>query len=172
MESITHLSKIAEEFGMDRSNARKYAIRKGVNFVRVRDPLSKQIVIGLTEDDANHLRTARLNDGFSDSKEPTIINGEVGEFYLIQLIPEISERRIKLGFSSQMKDRLASHRTACPTAILVKSWQCKKTWERAAIDSAMRIGCSLVANEVYECDSKDNVVQRLDQFFSLMPIIE
>lgn len=169
MENLTLLSQIADEFGMDRSNARKYALKKGFNFIQTRDPLSRQVVNSLTKEDAEIFRSIRLNEGLGKLDYPAMINGETGLFYLIQLIPELSENRVKLGFSNEISARLASHRTSSPTAVLIKSWDCKRTWERTAMDSATRTGCRLIANEVFECDSVDKIADRLDTFFSIMP---
>jgi len=87
---------------------------------------------------------------------------------LIQLVPEALPNRIKVGFADNAEKRLAEHRTAAPTAKLLKTWPCKRSWDYAAMDSITRDGCRLVLNEVYEGDV-EGFVRRGDQFFALMP---
>jgi len=91
-----------------------------------------------------------------------------GYFYLIQLVPEALPNRIKLGFADNVQKRLAEHRTAAPTAKLLKAWPCKRSWDYAAMDSITRGGCKLVLNEVYEGEIQ-GFVERGEHFFSVMP---
>lgn len=91
-----------------------------------------------------------------------------GFFYLIQLVPEALPNRIKIGFADNVEKRLGEHRTAAPTAKVLKCWPCKRSWDYAAMDSITRDECKLVLNEVYEGDV-DGFVQRGDAFFAVMP---
>jgi hypothetical protein len=84
------------------------------------------------------------------------------------LVPEALPNRVKIGFADNVEKRLAEHRTAAPTAKLLKTWSCKRSWDYAAMDSITRTGCKLVLNEVYEGELKD-FLARGDLFFSLMP---
>lgn len=161
---------MANELGMERSNLRKYVISKGIKYDSVRDPISKQMAMAFTQDEAERLRFIRNSEGFTKKDTPPVcINGEVGEFYVVRLIPEFAPNRLKLGFSNDATGRLVAHRCSSPTAIILKTWPCKRSWERSAMDSATRIGCALIANEVYDCDSSESVMNRLDTFFSIMP---
>jgi hypothetical protein len=91
-----------------------------------------------------------------------------GYFYLIQLVPEALPNRVKLGFADSVDRRLGEHRTAAPTARLLKSWPCKRSWDFAAMDCITRTGCKLVLNEVYEGDIQ-GFIDRAGAFFALMP---
>ena len=91
-----------------------------------------------------------------------------GYFYLIQLIPEALPHRVKIGFADNVDRRLAEHRTAAPTAKLVKCWPCKRSWDHAAMDSITREECTLVSNEVFE-GLLQGFLDRAEQFFSVMP---
>jgi hypothetical protein len=91
-----------------------------------------------------------------------------GYFYIIQLIPEILPNRIKIGFADNVEQRLREHQTAAPTAKLVKTWPCKRSWDYAAMDSITRQDCKLVLNEVYEGEV-DKFIERGNDFFSRMP---
>jgi len=37
--------------------------------------------------------------------------------------------RVKIGFADSVEKRLAEHRTAGPTAKLLKAWPCKRSWD-------------------------------------------
>lgn len=91
-----------------------------------------------------------------------------GFFYIIQLIPEALPNRLKIGYTDNLEKRLAEHQTAAPTARVIASWPCKRSWDYAAMDSITREGCVWVLNEVFEGDPQ-GFVTRGNDFFSLMP---
>jgi hypothetical protein len=91
-----------------------------------------------------------------------------GYFYIIQLVPELMPQRVKIGYTDNLENRLNEHQTSAPTAKYVKTWECKRSWDQAAMDSITREGCQLVMNEVYEGDI-DGFLRRADAFFSVMP---
>jgi len=91
-----------------------------------------------------------------------------GVFYMIQLIPEYNPNRIKIGFTENINKRLVELQISSPTAKLIKTWPCKRSWDYAAMDSITRTDCQLVMNEVYEGDV-DGFIKRGEQFFSVMP---
>ncbi len=76
--------------------------------------------------------------------------------------------RVKLGFADSVERRLAEHQTAAPTAKVLRSWPCKRSWDFAAMDSITRTGCKLVLNEVYEGDVQ-GFIDRAEAFFAVMP---
>lgn len=166
--SYTTLKDLAVEFGMDRSNMRKYVLKNGVMPVTIRDKQTRQEVLALSEEDADAMRALRARQGFAATFVAPLENGN-GLFYVIQLVPDLDPLRVKLGWTGDMQGRLASHRTAAPTLELVKMWPCRKVWEIAAIDSITRIECTLILNEVYRCEDLARLAERCDQFFALMP---
>ena len=87
-------------------------------------------------------------------------------------MPDVIANRLKLGFTTSIQDRLDSYRTLSPTAAVVKSWRCKPTWERCAIDSITRVGVTQLGIEVYDCDDLPALIERAEQFFALMPSLE
>jgi hypothetical protein len=94
---------------------------------------------------------------------------ENGCFYVIQLVPELDPRRIKLGFAIDLADRLSQHRTAAPTAKVLKSWPCKRAWELTAMDCLSLTHCRHILNEVFECDDLDELLKKGEDFFALLP---
>jgi len=165
-EHIT-LRKLSEELPMNRSHLRKYILSKGISPVKIRTPESgNQLTLAITNGEAEFIRESREKGGFTYAA-PVDNNG--GHFYLIQIVPDLDADRIKLGFETDVIARLEGHRTAAPTAELVKSWPCKRCWEKAAIDCAIQDSCELIGGEVYTCSNIDAMVERIDAFFDIMP---
>jgi hypothetical protein len=88
---------------------------------------------------------------------------------VIQLVPELAANRLKLGFASDVADRLQQHRTSAPTATVRKTWPCRKAWELTAIAALTVVGCRLILNEVFECDDLEQLLARGDAFFGMLP---
>jgi hypothetical protein len=124
----------------------------------------------LSQEDADRLIASyeARRGPISDMTEDKTKFDRYGSFYIIQLVPEALPNRVKLGFADNVDQRLNEHRTAAPTAKLLKSWPCKRSWEYAATDSITREGCKLVLNEVYEGDIS-GFLERAGQFFAVMP---
>lgn len=92
----------------------------------------------------------------------------VGSFYLISLEPELDPGRFKLGFGTDVSERLRSHRVSAPFARIIKTWPCKNVWEKTAIDCIAQ-GCDRLRTEVFRTPDVEQVVARADRFFGLMP---
>ena len=110
--------------------------------------------------------------GSSSADEPVDLAddvlGESGVFYLLQLEPEHDKGRFKLGFATNVNERVRSHRCSAPFANLKKTWACKRIWERTAIDCATS-DCEQIHTEVFRTNDLDAVLKKCDQFFLLMP---
>jgi hypothetical protein len=91
-----------------------------------------------------------------------------GYFYIVQLVPELMPERVKIGYTDNLESRLIEHQTSAPTAIYVKTWECKRSWDQSAMDCITRDGCHLVMNEVYEGDI-EGFIKRGESFFNIMP---
>jgi len=170
METYIPIAKIAQEIGLDRSNIRKYILSKGLTFHKIRTPESKgQQTLSLTEDDFNLLLRLRKEEGFNFD---TASEGDNGYFYLIQPIPEYCENRIKIGFTNSIEKRLSTYKTICPSASVLKYYPCKRTWEKAAIDSVLRSEHFKIGGiEIFEFKSVDDALSKGDEFFATMPLL-
>lgn len=147
---------------------RKYVLSKGFSPFKVRTPESRgQLTLALTQEDAETIRELREKEGFSSYSVP-ITNGQ-GHFYVIQIVPDLAPKRVKLGFASDVGNRLQAHRTSAPTAWIATSWPCMRSWELAAIASATRTGCQLVGGEVFDCEDLEALISRCNAFFAIMP---
>ncbi|MEF2230985.1 MAG: hypothetical protein V3571_08655 [Pseudodesulfovibrio sp.] len=104
----------------------------------------------------------------SNGDESYIVSG--GVFYLIQLEPECDPDRFKLGFATNIEERIRSHKTAAPFSTVLKTWPCKLLWEKTAIESVTQ-GCRQIYTEVFSGDI-EVVRRRCDEFFALMPPLD
>jgi hypothetical protein len=167
-DEFVSLKQLAAEIGMDRSHARRYVLRLGVTPHKRRTPDSaNQLTLALTQEEADLVRSRRREHGFLDTSRPVVTG--IGVFYVIQLVPELDPSRIKLGFADNAASRLSQHRTAAPTAELVKCWPCKRTWEATVMDTLTAIGCRLILNEAFECDDLTRLIAKGDALFAVLP---
>lgn len=175
MAEYLTFAEIAERLGVSDRTVRR-AVQKvakdlEITVVRRTTPTSKGAKVNsLCVDDANKLFSC------FEEKDRIITSGDeslssfqrYGHFYIIQLVPEAMPNRVKLGYTDNLETRLAEHQTAAPTARYLGTWECKRSWEQAVIDSITRKNCELVMNEVYEGDIED-ILRGAEDFFKLMP---
>ena len=162
------IKQLAEELGMDRSHARRYVLKLGLEPQKRRTADSgSQLTLTLTDDEAQLVRNKRGEQGFLDSAKP--VSSDAGVFYVIQLVPELDPHRIKLGFADDAATRLNQHRTSAPTAQLLKTWSCRRAWETTVMDCLTATSCQLILNEVFECEDLDKLLECGDAIFELLP---
>ena len=94
-----------------------------------------------------------------------------GVFYLIQLEQEHDPGRFKVGFASNMMERLRTHRCSAPFATVVETWPCHTLWERTAIVCVTQ-NCQQIHTEVFRAADIAQVKELCDRFFELMPLID
>ena len=146
-DAYLSLKELARLLGMDRSHARRYVLKLGVTFHRRRTADSaNQLTLAVTRDEAEGILAQRRDQGFLGSGP--VLLADVGVFYVIQVVPELDPRRVKLGFAGDLADRLIQHRTAAPTASVLKAWPCRRSWETTAMDALTASGCRFILNEV------------------------
>jgi hypothetical protein len=172
MENFVTFQESADESGVGIDTIRRNAKKLELEITRRKTPRSKGSLVNcLSRDDADTLRAffdSKSNyENDPSSSELTV--QRFGYFYLIQLIPEVLPKRIKIGYTDNLDQRLSEHRTAAPTCKLIKSWECKRSWDQAVMDSITRENCEHVLNEVYEGDI-DSFIQRGNDFFNHMPL--
>lgn len=171
MPEMVKIAEIAKRLQVDLTTVRRLIARES-DTLQLKLHRGKGDKLLLSKDDAE-----RLIASYEARRGPIVVAGEPGAdakydrygyFYLIQLVPEALPDRVKIGFADNVEKRLAEHRTAAPTARLLKSWPCKRSWDYAAMDSITRNGCKLVLNEVFEGEI-GGFIERGDAFFSVMP---
>jgi hypothetical protein len=171
------LKQLATQLGLTRSHARKFAIKVAREYgfspqrMQTRDSGVGPAALTFSMKEADIIVAARKNvfpDGDRANRDAL---SDTGWLYLIQLVPELDPKRIKLGFASNVEDRLSQLQTAAPTARCIKQWPSKRTWELTAIDCLTDELCKLIRNEVYECGDIDALCRKADRFFEFMPTV-
>ena len=164
------ISQVVQETGKQKSHIFKVLDRLGIERTLIKRADAKgQKVAHITSDDYELLKEYFSGVG-ADSNETNFDGQSDGVFYLIQLEPDHDPGRIKLGFATSIEDRLRKHKTAAPYSKVIKTWPCKLLWEKTAIECAAQ-GCERLYTEVFRADSVDDVENRCNEFFSLMPSI-
>jgi DNA-binding XRE family transcriptional regulator len=88
---------------------------------------------------------------------------------VIQLVPDLAPRRVKLGWAVDVNRRLTLHRCSAPTARLVRSWACHREWESTAIRELSAEGCQRLSRESFDVADLDQFVERVEAFFRSNP---
>jgi hypothetical protein len=165
----------AQALGLSKQTVFKILTRLGMETFKERNSNHKgQAIAYLAMDSYEQLQT------YLESRKPIPADDEdidleslgieFGVFYVIQLEPVHDPGRFKVGFASIIGERLRSHRCAAPFAELLKTWPCKRLWERTAID-CITVGCERLYTEVFRADDLSLVVAKCDEFFNMMPMI-
>lgn len=167
-ETFISIKHLAEKMGMDRSHARRYILKLGFKPQKRRTADSgSQLTLTVTTEEAENILKHRSAQGFTEQGK--VVEFDTGVFYVIQLVPELEPKRIKLGFAIDLNGRLTQHRTAAPTAKVIKSWPCKRTWEVTVMECLSSVSCRHILNEVFEADDIDALIRRGDELFRLLP---
>jgi biotin operon repressor len=162
--------QLATELGMDRSACLKAVKKAGVD-IHMRRPTGArgQKAASLTTEQAEAFRALRREQGFAVGRSKgEAVRSKDGSFYAIAIVPDLDARRVKLGFAESVKTRLLEHQTAAPTAVLLRAWPCRRSWETAAIAALTRSGAKLIRNEVYEIGDVDAMLETGDAFFAMV----
>jgi len=127
-DEFVSIKDLATRLGMDRSHARRYVLKLGYTFHKRRTAADSgsQLTLCVTSAEADQIVCQRADKGFLASTVVAV--SDVGVFYVIQLVPELDPKRCKLGFAESLEQRLLEHRTAAPTACVLRAWPCKRSW--------------------------------------------
>ncbi len=163
---------LADELQVRKQRIFKLLKRLGVSPTQRRDSERRgQNVAVVTAAEAADIRKelGRLASVASpDGATAPLFLDDVGFFYLIRLEPNHDPGRFKVGFTTELDGRIQKHRCSAPFAEYLKTWPCRRVWERAAIDCATD-GCDKLHTEVFRSASLHEVASRADTFFSVMP---
>ena len=165
MEYLT-LKQVAEVLGRDPSGVRRYIKTNcpNINWLSIRDQNGQKCSV-FTKEDVDAIIKTRKIQGYQNQEVPVPISIH-GLFYIIQLLPDIDPNRLKLGFASDIGNRIANHRTTCPNLNVLQTFSCKKYWEKTAIDYlAATNKMTHIGGEVFRCADLSHVINVATQFF-------
>ena len=149
--------------------------RLGIDTTKQRDSSRRnQLVAYITQTDLERVAielqaiAERDESDLSDNEGgDDFISAKTGVFYLIQLEPQFDPGRFKVGFAASISERLRSLRCCAPFATVIRSWPCRRLWEKTAIDS-VSAGCDRIHTEVFRAESMDEIVAKCERFFAVM----
>jgi hypothetical protein len=103
----------------------------------------------------------------SVNKEDEAVNEKIsddGFFYLILLVPEFSSGRIKAGFTSRLDSRFTEHLMSAPTAKLIYSTPCLRSWETFLLAYVHSHG-EKIRSEVFDIKDTKILIKNLKTLF-------
>lgn len=158
---------VSKEIGKRKQTVFKVIRRLGIETKKLRaSEAHGQLISYISKDDFSDIKNELETE--SDTSLPNTQNSEFGVFYLIQLEPEHDPCRIKLGFATNINERLRSHRCSAPFAKVISTWPCKLLWEKTVIECAT-INCEKLHTEVFRSESIEAVKNRCNEIFTLLP---
>lgn len=172
--NLVAVIEIAKSLGIRKQSIYKIINKLKINTINEKSDLSRnrgQKIGYITKEDEKIIL-----EYFSDKNNVTIQYENIdfnknGYFYLIQLEPEYDPCRFKIGFAMSVEERLRQHKTSAPLLKLVKAWPCKLLWEKTIIDCVTN-DCEKLYTEVFRCSSIENITEKCDSFFEIMPKLE
>lgn len=174
-DELITVADAAQELGKNKQHVFKVLDRLNIKRSLQKSALGHgQKVACITRLDLERLREhfTESQPAATPSEQPDryIDSQSAGVFYLIQLEPELDPERFKLGFATNIDERLRSHRTAAPLCRVLRTWPCKLLWEKTAIEF-ITPGCERLHTEVFRAESIEATEKRCEQFFSLAPVL-
>lgn len=160
---------VSKQVGKSKQTVFKVLKRLRIETEKVRGTESRgQLISCITTEQADLVKAEiQSSSGISPDTSDSLLP-ELGVFYVIQLEPDHDPGRFKVGFASNMAERLRSHRCSAPFSTILKTWPCRSLWEKTVIDCVCE-GCERLHTEVFRTDSIDKVISMCDAFFNLMP---
>jgi hypothetical protein len=176
-ENLISIIEFAETNGLRRQTVFKVLKRLGIEPTKARgDNRNRgQTISYITEHDARKVleafTTSRNTRDERDGEMAEFLDAalyDIGVFYLLRLEPEHDPNRFKVGFANNLNERLRQHRCSAPYTQVVKTWPCRRLWEKTAIECVTE-GSERLHTEVFRAQSLETVEAKCAQFFSIMP---
>jgi hypothetical protein len=165
-EKFITIAEMSNQLGIHRNNLVQYGRKNGFVFQKIRTPESKNLLtLALTKGEFEELKQLRRKVGFTSKQ---VSRDHYGEFYIIQPIPEVSENRIKMGFTTNIRARMKIHSASCPYLKVLTTFPCKREWEGAVID-ILSDGEKKLGFEVIEVGSIEKLLEKAKQVFKIFP---
>ena len=164
-KNLISLGEIAVNHGRHSQSVHKFVRRLGIETVKVKDANARgQKVSCITMEDYARLEQLLTNSppGYPDRAVSH------GSFYLALLEPDLDPGRFKVGFATDVDERIRRHKTVAPLLTKVREWPCKLLWEKTAIE-CVTYGCEQLYTEVYRTSDIKSVIGQAEKFFRLMP---
>lgn len=177
-EDFISVIDVANQMGKRRQHIFKVLKRLGIESTKLRSTASRgQSIAYITADEFSRVRlelesnvASNYSGEASDGAASKAATAEMGVFYLLLLEPDHDPGRFKVGFAVSLPERLRQLRCSAPFVKVIKTWPCKRLWEKTAIE-CVTYGTQQLHTEVFRTDTIDSVLLRCNGFFELMPKI-
>ena len=169
-QNLISIIEIAANYGRRRQTIHKIIKRLGIDTVKVKassEGARGQKLSHITMEDYTRLQQYLVPPKANTADQ----NVSHGIFYLLLLEPDFDPGRFKVGFATDVNERMRSHKTVVPLSKIIKTWPCKILWEKTAIE-CVTYDCERLYTEVFRTDEIQKVIERADQFFELMPRLD
>lgn len=167
-----YLKHLAVELGYSKAAFHRVVRRIGIEPRRVRSDFSRgQRTLAITVEEAGRVRAATQERGMTLLESETT-HPDDGVFYAVVVDP-IRPDRVKLGFTSDLEQRLSSYRTSSPEVQVLFAIPCRRGWEATTMAALTNVeGCSQVGREVFDYADSDALVERSRNWFALLPQVK
>lgn len=176
-DNLISVKEFSEVNGLRRQSVFKVIKRLGIEPEKSRGGVENrgQTISYITDREARLiLDVIGSGKSFSESEDddspslPEAALYDIGVFYFIGLEPEHDPNRFKVGFANNINERLRQHRCSAPFATIVKTWPCRRLWEKTVIE-CVTDGCEQLHTEVFRSSSLNSVLEKCDTLFELLP---
>jgi hypothetical protein len=175
-DDLISVIDLAKQYGKRKQSIFKILKRLGIEAKKLPGANNRgQVIAYITNDEARFVvndftseRMATMSENERASSLPEVLLAEQGVFYLLLLEPNHDPGRFKVGFAASLPERLRQLRCSAPLMTVVRTWPCKRLWEKTAIECVAE-GCERLHTEVFRTASLEPVVAKCEQFFELMP---
>jgi len=167
------LRALAHELQIDASGLRKRIVANGISIHTVKQ--NNRLCNGLSDEDATVIRSWHKdikdcgNNTLKSSKDDTATSCRPVTVYVIQLVPDLQPKRIKVGVADSIDARLSQHRTTCPTLSVLRLYTASPAHESILI----QLLCSKekqIGTEVFDVQSIEQTLTNIDTFFFILGI--
>jgi hypothetical protein len=175
-EDLISVIDVASQTGERKQRIFKILKRLGIETSKMRSAANRgQLIAYITAEEFRRVCGDMKASASPDSEgreeaqtTPEVLLAEQGVFYLLMLEPDHDTGRFKLGFATDVRGRIRQLRCSAPFLKIVRTWPCKKLWERTAINCITE-GCERLHTEVFRTPDLKTITARCDAFFGLMP---
>jgi hypothetical protein len=160
---------LASEIGQHRVNLLKDLKRRGYTLVDVRNPTTgNQKAKAISRSDANAYPSERQRNGFGKSAKKD--SCDEGFIYAIAPDPELRASHVKVGWTTNLNQRLDNYRTIAPELRVLRVWPAKtQAIETVALLVAKRFATQVGA-ELFDVPSINSFLEGLDGLFVALGI--
>lgn len=122
-ENYTSVIEASKKVHTNKQTIFKWIKKLGVRTEKMHNASHKgQAVSYILNSDLEKLMEYKEQQNYNTVKTNSSVRIDHGVFYLIQLEPELDPGRFKLGFATNIAERLRAHKCSAPFAKVIDTW--------------------------------------------------